>query len=112
MIYLASKAPGDVVDYNLDMSEFVPAGFSIDTLSMAITDAGNTESPITLVVEDSFTQPLDHDDTGGFSLAVVFWLAGGTPGVRYQGTITMSDNQGMDPDRTYVRLFQVEVEPL
>lgn len=110
MIYLADKAPGDVVDYALDMSEFVPAGFSIDQVTVEVTDAGNTESPVTLVAQDVSSQPLSPDDE--FSLEILFWLSGGSPGVRYRGEITLSDDQSVSPDRSYVRIFEVMVKPL
>lgn len=110
MIYLADKAPDDVLDYNLDMSDFIPAGFSIDTLQVEVTAAGNSESPITLESEDVSAQPLNEGDAQ--QTAILFWLRGGTPGVRYRGRITMSDNQSSSPDRNYVRQFEVEVKPL
>jgi hypothetical protein len=111
MIYLAEKAPADVVDYNLNMSEFVPAGFSIDnTLTVEIEDAGNGESPLALEAFDVSAQPAVEG--GEDNICIVLWLRGGTAGVRYQGRIAFNDNQSSDPDRTYERLFQVEVLPL
>jgi hypothetical protein len=111
MIYLTEKAPADIVDYNLNMSEFVPAGFSIDnTLTVEIEDAGNGESPLALEAFDVSAQPFSEEDTD--NICIVFWLRGGTAGVRYQGRIAFNDNQSSDPDRTYERLFQVEVLPL
>lgn len=111
MIYLAEKAPADVVDYNLNMSEFVPPTFSIDnSLTVEIEGAGNSESPITLQAFDVSAQPVAEGDET--NICILFWLRGGTPGVRYQGRISFNDNQSSDPDRTYERLFQIEVEPL
>lgn len=111
MIYLAAKAPGDDVDYNVSMADFIPAGFSIDTLTMEITGAGNGESPIELSVHDFVSQPLAVGDAD--NRAILFWLMGGTPGVRYRGEITMSDDESSgDTDRVYVRQFEVEVANL
>lgn len=110
MIYLPSKAPGELMDYNLDMSCFVPEGFSIDTLTVTVDAAGNTESPLELHVQDVSKQPLKEGDTD--YLAVLFWLSGGTSGVRYRGTVSVSDNQSVDPDRQYRRQFEIEVQPL
>lgn len=111
MIYLAEKAPADVVDYNLNMSEFVPATFSIDnTLTVEIEAAGNGESPLSLEAFDVSSQPVEEGD--GPRICIVFWLQGGTPGVRYQGRIAFNDNQSSNPDRAYERLFQIEVADL
>lgn len=110
MIYLKPKAPADVVDYLIDMTEFVHAGFSIHTVTVEIEAAGNGESPLTLTAEDVEAQALTEGAEQ--SLGVLFWLAGGTAGVRYQGRISVADNPSSDPDRSYERLFQVEVEPL
>ena len=110
MIYLADKAPGDVVDYELDMTEFVPAGFSIDAVTVVVDAAGNSESPVALTAGNVSAQPLTTDAAD--SLGVLFWLSGGTAGVRYRGTITLSDDESADPDRAYVRQFQVEVKAL
>lgn len=110
MIYLAEKAPADVVDYSLDMREFIPAGFSIDNADVEVTAAGNGESPLTLTAQDVVTQPLGDGDED--NVVILFWLAGGTPGVRYRGRITMSDNESSSPDRNYVRQFEVEVADL
>lgn len=111
MIYLAEKSPADVVDYNLNMQEFVPAGFSIDnTLTVQIEDAGNGESPLALEAFDVSAQPAAEGDAD--NICILFWLRGGTASVRYQGRIAFDDNQSGDPDRKYERLFQVEVLPL
>lgn len=111
MIYLAEKAPADVVDYQLDMSEFIPAGFSIDAFTVDVTAAGNSESPLALEAFDPTSQPLVEG--GEQNVVIVFWLRAGTPGVRYQGKISISDNQsGGSTDRKYERLFEVEVLPL
>jgi hypothetical protein len=110
VIYLKPKAPADVVDYLVDMTEFVHAGFSIHTVSVEIEAAGNGESPMTLTVEDVAAEPLIEG--APVSLGVLFWLAGGSPGVRYQGRISIADDPADDPDRSCERLFQVEVEPL
>lgn len=111
MIYLAAKAPGDVADYDLNMSEFLPDGFSIDAVSVVVDAAGNSESPITLTAIDAISQPVEVGSPPQ-NIVILFWLTGGTPGVRYRGTITMSDNQSTDPDRETVRRFEVEVEDL
>lgn len=111
MIYLPEKAPADIVDHNLNMQEFVPAGFSIDnSLTVVVEDAGNGESPLSLEAFDASAQPVDEDHTN--NICIVFWLRGGTAGVRYRGRIAFNDNQSSDPDRTYQRLFEVEVENL
>jgi hypothetical protein len=110
MIYLAAKAPGEAMDYNLDMTCFVPTGFSIDSAVVTVTDAGNTESPIELEAFDVSTQPLMEGDT--VNLAILFWLRGGTVNTRYRGTIAMSDNQSSNPDRTYNRRFEIEIQDL
>lgn len=111
MIYLAAKAPGERLDYQLDMTEFVPAGFSIDTVTVEVTMAGNTESPVALVAADFSALPLTEDAEN--NLGVLFWLTGGTAGVRYRGVIAMSDNESTGAtDREYRRLFEVEIKDL
>lgn len=110
MIYLPAKAPGETMDYDLDMSPFIPTGFSIDFLSVEVTDSGNGESPLTLSAVDSSTQPPVVG--GAFNTSILFWLTGGTAGVRYRGLIVMSDDESMSPDRTYRRKFEIEVRPL
>lgn len=110
MIYLPSKAPGDVADYNLSMTQFIPAGVSIDTVAVEVDAAGNSESPITLTAIDVSFQPVEEGDAE--SQAILFWLTGGTAGVRYRGRIMVSDSQSADPDREYVRRFEVEVDDL
>jgi hypothetical protein len=110
MIYLREKAPADVVDYLVDMTPFVPAGFSIHTVTVEIEDAGNGESPITLTAEDVSAELLAEG--AATTLGVLVWLAGGSPGVRYQGRISIADNPSNNPDPAIQRLFQVEVEPL
>lgn len=109
MIYLPAKAPADIVDYNLDMTQFIPDGFSIDSLTVDVTAAGNSESPLALSVVSAAPQPLVDQ---GNNVAILLWLSGGTSGVRYRGTIHMSDSQSGDPDRLYERIFEVEVLPL
>lgn len=112
MIYLADKAPSpENVDYNLDMRPFIPEGYSIDDVTVEVTAAGNGESPIALSSHDVSTQTIEG---GGDDLvAILFWLSGGTPGVRYRGVITMSDTESAGvTDRTYARAFEVEVKDL
>ena len=108
MIYLDDKAPADVADYVVDMTGIVPDGFSIDTLDVEIIDSGNGESPLGLTVSDTSSRPLAG---GEEKVVVLLRLAGGTPGVRYLGRMTMGDD-GTSPPGECVRLFQVEVEPL
>lgn len=108
MIYLPDKAPADLMDYSLDLGTFFPEGFSIDMIDIQIEDSGTGESPITLTVDgDPFSQPTEEN--GEFDTVLVFWLNGGTKDTRYQGRITISDNESSDPDRHYERLFQILV---
>lgn len=109
MIYLPDKAPGDLMDYSLDLSTFFPEGFDIDDIEITIEDSGTGESPITLTIEgDPFAQQVE-EGVGG-NAVLVFWLNGGTAKTRYQGRIRISDDESTDPtDRKYERLFQILV---
>lgn len=113
MIYLADKAPSpELIDYTLDMSEFIPEGFSIDEVTVEVTAAGNGESPLLLTVQNATSQPLTDAEGDDDNVVILFWLAGGTVNTRYRGVITMSDDESVDPDRKYVRQFEVEVKNL
>lgn len=112
MIYLPDKAPSpENIDYNIDMTSYVPEDYTIDDVEVVITGAGNSESPVTLTVHDWSAQPLNVGDT--VNRAILFWLSGGTPGVRYRGTIELSDNESTGPtDRRYIREFEVMVRDI
>lgn len=108
MIYLDDKDPDDEVDFSVDVSDFFPEGFSIDDTDVEITGAGNSESPIELSVVSFFAQPAAVGVL--LDTVVVFWLAGGTEGVRYRGRIRISDDESVSPDRRYSRAFEVMVK--
>lgn len=112
MIYLAAKGPDEIQDYNLNFDEFIPGLFAIDSVDMFITDSGNGESPLALSVTNFVTQPETADTSDTRLICVLFWLQGGTPGVRYRGQIKITDNESAIPKRTYDREFEVEIRQL
>lgn len=104
---LPDKDPEDRLDYQIDLAAFIPTTFALDSQSVEIEAAGNSESPIALTVSD--VHPVPGCAGGSLNTAILFWLSGGTPGVRYTGKITASDNAGISPDRFSVHRFYIRV---
>lgn len=81
------KQPAETLDYDIDFTEFLADGDSLSTqgdpplpdpLDVVVSPSGLTLGP-TIVI-------------GG--LKVKQWLSGGTNGVRYKVTMTMTSNAG------------------
>src|SRR5580765_8007575 len=106
-IELPDKDADDLLDYQIDMAEFVVSPYHVDSETVEIEAAGNGESPISLTVEDVGAA----SGCGGPSrpTAVLFWLRGGTRGVRYRGKVTVSDDAELSPDRLFTKWFYVVV---
>src|SRR5882672_1990858 len=107
MIYLKAKNAGDTVDYQVDFVDLIPPEFNLDSATVEITKAGNTESPIELLVED--TAIVVDESPAERATAVLFWLVGGTVDVNYELRITASDSQSVVPDRVYTRYARIQV---
>lgn len=111
MIYLPDKAPGETLDYVVDLNDFVAEGRALDSAAADVLAAGLDESPLSLVVvgtQDPVASPCDATRM----TAVHFWLQGGTPGVRYRGVISASDNGSSNPDRQIRRQFEIMIRNL
>ena len=81
------KQPAENLDYDIDFSEFLSDGDSLvssgnppipSPLSVAVTPAGLTLGP-TFVLNDR---------------TVKQWLSGGTDGIKYKITLTVTSNAG------------------
>lgn len=113
MIYLKPKNAGDVVDYTIDLKDYMPTGVSLRNVEVSVTSSGTGESPLSLEVVGSPALQSDVSPPIG-QTEVLFWLSGGTsdedvPSTNYRLKIQFSDDQSDDPDRTYVRYAQIEV---
>lgn len=102
-IDLGQKDAEARLDYRIRFKNVPPA--SLDTQTVTVEDAGNGESPPELIVSDSSIIA----DGAGRRVEVLFWLDGGTRGVRYRGKIVASDDASTDPDRQYVEYFMIEI---
>lgn len=107
-IKLPDKDPQEVLDYKVDFGNLLPSGVYLDDASVSIESANNGESPIALAATS--VQIVVNDASPQLLSRVLFWLRGGTEGVKYTGVVTASDNQGASPDRKYVRRFTVKVK--
>jgi hypothetical protein len=90
LVPLPPKAPAAVLDYQMDWSGWLAAG---ETISGADVSA---ESGITVNPAGKTTST-----SGG---VVTFWLGGGTAGVTYNVTVTVTTNSRVDS-----RTIQVQV---
>ncbi len=109
ILELAGKFSGDTIDYTVDLSAYLSDPASLENVTVSIDAAGNGESPPELTVEDA--QPVALE-SGGLEKAVLFWLVGGTSGVRYRGAIQFGDDQAFgspSPTRLRTRWFYVVV---
>lgn len=101
------KRPGEVLDYVLDLSDYLGAGETLSGVSVA-ADTGITigtspapavnASPLTVELPDGTTKTIA---TGK---ACVMWMIGGTVSERY--TVTVAFVSGA---RTFVRSFEVRM---
>jgi hypothetical protein len=106
MIYLKPKNVGDVTDYKIGFVDLLPVGFEIGSVETTVTEAGNTESPRTLIVDDSVLAT--ELSPPGLSSEVVIWLSGGTAMTWYLLKIEIDD--GLSPaKRKYTRYAKVQV---
>lgn len=109
ILELAGKFSDDVVDYTVDLAAYLSDPASLTDVSVTIDASGNGESPPDLVVEDAQPTALE---SGGLEKAVIFWLSGGTSGVRYRGVIQFGDDQTFGspaPTRRRSRRFYVVI---
>jgi len=90
ILELAGKYSADVIDYVVDLSAYLGDGASLMDVSVEIDAAGNGESPPELSVTDAQAYATE---SGGLERAVLFYLEGGTSGVRYRGLIRFGDDQ-------------------
>lgn len=86
----AEKAPGDVLDFDIDFSRWLPDGDEVQGATSAISGTG------TLAV-DSIEWSVD---------TVKVWLSGGADGEGYVVTVTMTTALG----RTKEFCFQLKVK--
>jgi hypothetical protein len=90
LIPLPPKAPAAVLDYQMDWSSWLAAGETIS--SAAVTaDAGITVNP-------------SGKSTSTANGVVTFWLGGGTAGIAYSVTVTVTTSARVDS-----RSIQVQV---
>lgn len=109
VIELPPKYSADVLDYQVDFTKLIPAPYVLDDESVEIIAAGNGEVSFDLVASHIASVVPSCGGSGGRETAVLFWLQGGTPGVRYKGKITVSDNASGAPDREINRYFYIEI---
>ncbi len=109
ILELAGKFSGDVLDYTVDLSAYLSDPASLTDVDVYIDAAGNGESPPELSALDAQSTAME---SGGLEKAVVFWLEGGTSGVRYRGVIQFGDDQAPTspgPGRQRTKLFYVVI---
>ena len=85
------KQPAEVVDYDVDFSEYFPSGDSIDATGGVPNDyevivSSVSETTPSLVV--GFSKVIEDD------LVFKQWISGGTNGVTYKVTIRVTSNGG------------------
>lgn len=101
------KRPGEVLDYIWDLSDYLGAGETLATLSVA-ADAGITigtsPAPAINAAPLQVTLPDGSSKTIAAGESAVIWLSGGTVGSRYDITATATSGP-----RTIQRTFQVRV---
>ncbi len=109
ILELEGKFSDDVVDYIVDLSAYLSADASLENVTVEIDAAGNGESPPEMTVTDSQVYAIE---SGQPAQSVLFWLSGGTSGVRYRGAITFGDDQVIGsptPTRQRTRWFYIVV---
>ena len=72
-----TKQPVEIIDYDIDYSEWLTAGDNVQAASVEVT-------PIGLTVESTFIN--DH--------RVKIWVSGGTTGTTYKLTVTATTADG------------------
>ena len=102
-----NKRPGEVLDYVLDMSDYLGAGETLSGVSV-VSDTGITicsspaptvnSGPLQVTLADGSSKTIAAGE------AAVVWLSGGSIGSRYDITLTASSGA-----RTIQRTFQVRV---
>jgi hypothetical protein len=90
LVPLPPKAPAAVLDYQMDWSNWLASGETISSADVT-ADAGITVNP-------------NGKSTGTSGGVVTFWLGGGTAGMSYIVTVTVTTNA-----RTDSRSIQVQV---
>lgn len=106
-VYLPNKRPSDLLDYNVDFASYLPSGsVALDSVDVEVTASGTGESPLELAIVGDPTISVNRD---GLSSLCIFWLSAGTPKTRYRLTVTASDNQHTDPDRSYSILAEIYI---
>lgn len=98
-----------MLDYQVDFTDLIPAPYVLDGETITIVAAGNGESVPALTVSHIASVVPSCGGSGGRETAVLFWLTGGTRGVRYKGKIEVSDNASSTPDREINRYFYIEI---
>jgi hypothetical protein len=89
---LPAKAPAAVLDYQVDWSAWLAPGETISSADVS-ADSGITVNP-------------PGKTTGTSGGVVTFWLGGGSSGVTYAVTVTVTTNARVDS-----RTIQVPVGP-
>lgn len=97
ILELAGKFADDTIDYTVDLSAYLAEGASLQDIDVSIDASGNGESPPELSVVDAQAFALE---SGGLERAVLFFLEGGTAGVRYRGLIRFGDDQAFGSPST------------
>ncbi len=86
-----NKQPAEVVDYDIDYSEWLTAGDNVQSAAVVVSPAG-------LTVESVFVN----------DPRVKLWLSGGTDGQRYKLTVTTTTADGrVKQDEFSVRVKDV-----
>jgi hypothetical protein len=90
---LPTKAPAAVLDYQMDWTNWLASGETIQGEPVIAADAGITVNP----------PGTTHTMSGA---VVTFWLGGGVSGTTYNVTVTITTNLRVDS-----RTMQVSVGP-
>ncbi len=105
------KDPEATADYEVDFAALIDAGFELTgTPTIEIEEAGNGESPLEMsVVDASIVAPPDSPGSPPLATATLFWLTGGTSGVRYRGKIRCDASAAGSPApvRSLVKRFYI-----
>ena len=102
-----NKRPGEVLDYVLDLSDYLGAGETLSGVSVAADTGittGTSPAPAVNAGPLQVTLPDGSSKTISAGEAAVVWLSGGSIGNRYDITLTATSGA-----RTIQRTFQVRV---
>ena len=95
-----NKDPEEVLDYPLDVSDWVVQGQNIDTASVVLESQ----------VGDDTANPIVIEATQFGSNIINTWLSGGVDGVSYIFKVTFEDDQVAPIDRVGVRRVKIKVK--